>query len=339
MKKIIKFIKNNFVLVLICFLFLGTRLFRISEIPASVYWDEASIGYNAYSVLTTGKDEWGEFIPLHFRAFGEFKLPVYVYSVAVAVKLFGLNEFSVRLPAVLYSFGSLILVYLITKKITKSEISSLFSSFFFTISPWGMIITRVGYEVTSGVFFFLLALYTFFISLKKPKYFLLSMLFHILAIYSYNSFRIISPAFFIVSSLFLLKKKNLYIILTSLFILLLFFIPIYRLFRYDFGGLRYQAVGLQGPLADKGVLFAKNYLSHFSPKFLFVSGDANPRSHVPGWGEFYWISIPVLILGMISLAKNISTKYILFVLLLSVIPAAITKESPHALRSFLMFPV
>ena len=80
-QKFLRLLQTNFVLILICLLFLVTRLYKISEIPLSVYWDEASIGYNAYSVLQTGRDEWGEFMPLHFRAFGEFKLPVYVYSV------------------------------------------------------------------------------------------------------------------------------------------------------------------------------------------------------------------------------------------------------------------
>src|SRR3990172_10586652 len=98
--------------VLICLLFLVTRLYKISEIPPSVYWDEASIGYNAYSIVQSGKDEWGEFLPLHFRAFGEFKLPVYIYSAAPFVKAIGLNAYAVRLPAVLYSLGTIILVYL-----------------------------------------------------------------------------------------------------------------------------------------------------------------------------------------------------------------------------------
>src|SRR3990167_416318 len=100
-------------LAAIVLLFLGTRLAKISEIPPSLYWDEASIGYNAYSVLQTGKDEWGETLPLHFRAFGEFKLPVYIYSVVIAEMFFGMSALAVRLPAVIYGLFSVLGMYLV----------------------------------------------------------------------------------------------------------------------------------------------------------------------------------------------------------------------------------
>jgi 4-amino-4-deoxy-L-arabinose transferase-like glycosyltransferase len=109
--------KCKILLALIFLVFIVTRVYKITTIPSSVYWDEASIGYNAFAITTDLKDEWGNFLPLHFRAFGEFKLPVYIYSVASFVKLFGLNEYSVRLPAVIYSLGTLFVVYLLSKKI------------------------------------------------------------------------------------------------------------------------------------------------------------------------------------------------------------------------------
>src|SRR4030043_2257286 len=104
--------KEKLVLAVILLFFILSRLFRITDIPPSVYWDEASIGYNAYSVLTTAKDEWGEFLPLHFRAFGEFKLPVYIYSTIPFIKLLGLNALSVRIPSVIYFLLSILLTYL-----------------------------------------------------------------------------------------------------------------------------------------------------------------------------------------------------------------------------------
>src|SRR3990167_9998075 len=126
---------TKILLFAIILLFLLTRLYKIAEIPPSVYWDEASIGYNAYSIAETSKDEWGEFLPLHFRAFGEFKLPVYIYSAVPFIAVFGLNELSVRFPAVLFSLGVVILTYLLTKRLFN-DVSALWSSFFITISPW-----------------------------------------------------------------------------------------------------------------------------------------------------------------------------------------------------------
>jgi len=140
------------------YLFL-TRLYKISQIPPSLYWDEASIGYNAYSILKTGRDEWGEFLPLHFRAFGEFKLPVYIYSVVPWVKLLGLNVWAVRLPAVLYSLGVIILVYVLAGKIAGRKWVGFLAAFILTLSPWFFIFSRTGYEATAGLFFFLLGTY------------------------------------------------------------------------------------------------------------------------------------------------------------------------------------
>src|SRR3989339_309465 len=175
-QKLLRLLQTNFVLILICLLFLGTRLFRISGIPSSVYWDEASIGYNAYSVLTTGKDEWGEFMPLHFRAFGEFKLPVYIYSVTASEFIFGLTPLAVRLPAVIFGLLSIIGLYLLVLKLTSNKLLSLISSFLFAISSWFFIFSRTGYEAVAGLSFFIWATYFGILSFKKKWFFIFSTL-------------------------------------------------------------------------------------------------------------------------------------------------------------------
>lgn len=83
---------------LVCIVILGftIRIWNLSEIPAGFFADEASIGYNAYTMLTKGTDEYGSNYPLFFRAFGEYKSPVQIYATIPFVALFGLNEFSVR---------------------------------------------------------------------------------------------------------------------------------------------------------------------------------------------------------------------------------------------------
>ena len=164
---LLKKMRSRIIFVFVLVLFLISRIYKIAEIPASVYWDEASIGYNAYSIATDLKDEWGEKLPLHFRAFGEFKLPVYIYTVAIFVKAIGLNEYAVRLPAVFYSLGTLIIVYLLTKKITCKKWVAILASFIFCVSPWFYIFSRTGYEATAGVFFYLLAIYLLMHGLKK----------------------------------------------------------------------------------------------------------------------------------------------------------------------------
>ncbi|MDO8638366.1 MAG: glycosyltransferase family 39 protein [Candidatus Daviesbacteria bacterium] len=323
--------------ILICLLFLFTRLYKIAEIPVSVYWDEASIGYNAYSIAQTGKDEWGEFLPLHFRAFGEFKLPVYIYTTAIFVKIFGLNEFSVRISAVLYSLGVVILTYLLAKKISGNVQIGLWSSFFISISPWFFIFSRTGFEVTAGLMFYLLGIYLS-LNLTKNYFILLSGLSFIFSAYSYNSFRIIIPLTILVLLVFqlkIIKKGMVKWIIFSVLLLTLSIIPIYRLFVFDAGISRLQSIG-----SVSGLDFVKNYLSHFDPHFLFIAGDKNLRHQQGGFGQLYFLDAFLLIAGLIYMFKS-KTKYkwlpLIFVLL-GPIPAAITKESPHALRSLSAVP-
>ena len=40
------------------------RLYQLGDVPPSPDWDETALGYNAYSISKTGKDEYGIFMPL-----------------------------------------------------------------------------------------------------------------------------------------------------------------------------------------------------------------------------------------------------------------------------------
>src|SRR5947209_1614488 len=72
------FLRTLFLTILIIGLIV--RIYNLSDNPAGFQVDEASIGYNAYSILTTGKDEHGVFSPIFFQAFGEYKSPIQIYS-------------------------------------------------------------------------------------------------------------------------------------------------------------------------------------------------------------------------------------------------------------------
>lgn len=326
--------KKSIFLALIIFFFLATRLYKVADIPASVYWDEASIGYNAFSIAADLKDEWGEFLPLHFRAFGEFKLPVYIYSVVPFVKIFGLSAFSVRLPAVIYSLGVIFLTFLLIRKITKNESLGIIAAFALTLSPWFFIFSRTGYEAIAGLFFFLLGTY-FLLSVERGGNFFFGVLAFILSFYSYNSFRIIIPIFLPILTLHTFSKKNLLIIGLSAFIFIISLIPVYRLYKFDFGGTRFNQVKVEN--TNEAV---KNYIANFSPQFLFLKGDNNPRSQIPGHGQLYYLDIPFIVLGIIYIIGKKKFKYYLplIILALAPIPAALTKESPHALRAILSVP-
>ncbi|MDA0710207.1 MAG: hypothetical protein O3B73_08360 [bacterium] len=71
------------------------RLPFLAANPISVHADEASSGYDAYSIWETGKDQHGEFFPLFARSFGEYNEALHRYILAPSVALFGLNAFAI----------------------------------------------------------------------------------------------------------------------------------------------------------------------------------------------------------------------------------------------------
>src|SRR3989338_88548 len=78
------------------------RLFGLTRYPAGLNADEAALGYNAYSLLLTGKDEHGHSWPVNLESFGDFKPAGYAYLLIPFIKIFGLTEFAVRLPSAIF---------------------------------------------------------------------------------------------------------------------------------------------------------------------------------------------------------------------------------------------
>ena len=107
-------------MLVILALALFLRFYQLGVNPPSLDWDEASLGYNAYSILKTGADEYGNFLPLSIRSFDDYKPPLYVYLDVPSVAVFGLNEFGVRFTSALIGFLSVIAVYFLVKEIFET---------------------------------------------------------------------------------------------------------------------------------------------------------------------------------------------------------------------------
>lgn len=358
-------------LTLILFLFLFTRLYKINEIPLSLYWDEASIGYNAYSILKTGRDEWGEFLPVHFRAFGEFKLPVYIYSVVLSESFFGLSEVAVRIPAILFSLISVLLTYSLGKKLSGEKSVGLFSAFLLTLSSWFFIFSRVGYEITAGLMFYLLGVFLMFNYYKSVIFSVLATICFILSLYSYNSFRVLVPITFIVMTFFVSGadkpfKKRLTYILISILLFSISLIPVFKVLIFDAGFGRVQSFAvfptikqvydIEGNprlqiiydrsndgninIGERFLTLFKNYFIHLSPDFLLFKGDRNLRHQQFGFGQIYMLDLIFVSFGIFYIIKTRrKLLYIpLLLFILNLLPASLFKESPHGLRSLSVVP-
>ena len=144
------------------------RVYKITDSPPALYVDETSIGFNAYSIVTTGRDEHGVKLPLFFEAFGEYKLPVYIYLVAAVQLILGPTDLSVRLPAVIFGTLTVTLTYFLAKEIFSrsknylvKEWAPAVAGLMMAVSPWHFLFSRPGFEASVAVFLFILGLTLF----------------------------------------------------------------------------------------------------------------------------------------------------------------------------------
>src|SRR3989344_1501138 len=94
MKKLSKLLFVS--IILIAFVL---RFWQLGNVPPSPDWDEVSLGYNALSIMQTGKDEYGQSLPVILRSFDDYKPALYTYLVIPFIKVFGLTTLAVRLPS------------------------------------------------------------------------------------------------------------------------------------------------------------------------------------------------------------------------------------------------
>jgi hypothetical protein len=108
---------------------------------------------------------------------------------------------------------------------------------------------------------------------------------------------------------------------------------------------RFAEISISADGAPFGVIasrFVANYLSYFSPSFLFVQGDANPRQNTEIGGMLLGAMAPLLVAGILVCWQRRREPLIRFLvagILLAPIAAALTNNgTPHALRSSGMLP-
>src|SRR3989344_5355024 len=109
---------NKIILITILLIATFFRLWKLSSVPVSLFGDELDVGYHAYSILKTGRDYSGNFMPLHFQSLAEWRTPLYLYSAVPTIALFGITPLGVRLPAAILGILGVSLFYLLIKLIT-----------------------------------------------------------------------------------------------------------------------------------------------------------------------------------------------------------------------------
>lgn len=244
-------------IILLAIVLLGAvlRFYALTQVPSSLNWDEVAFGYNAYSLLETGKDEYGKVMPLYFRSLDDYKRPVYMYAVVASMKVFGINDFAVRFPAAFFGTATIVLLYFLVKALGGSEKMALCSSLILAILPWHIFFTRPAFEASIGFFLTGLGILAFLYTFKKSILFLpLSVLAFGLSQYSYLSQRVVVPLL-VITLLILFReqinslwknrtKKTILVVSLSAFLAVGFGYMLYLDAKAPEGSLRYKATNI-----------------------------------------------------------------------------------------------
>lgn len=363
--------KPKLLIIFIFILAFFLRFWQLGQNPSSLDWDEASLGYNAYSILKTGRDEYGNFLPLSIRSFGDYKPAVYTYLTVIPVALFGLNEFSVRFVSAILGFLTVVVGYFLMKELfpDKSSKYYLLFSTFFALSPWHIQFSRIAFEANTALFFFILGIWLFLKGQKQGKFFLLSVISFMFSVYSYHSPRLIAPLL-ILGMTFIYRreiKRHIKWFVVALAILIFIMIPILQQLRFSTGA-RFGSVTVLNPLERLGssinaieydgkrgdwlgklthnrrIIFAKDivagYIDHFNFDFLFLTGDPPGRHHAASMGMLYMWDLPFILAGIyFLLQKRDKNTYLIFLwFLLAPLASSLTTGTPHAVRALFYIP-
>lgn len=202
--------KSKYIIIVVLLVSLFVRLININKLPVSLFSDEVDVGYQAYSLLKTGKDYFGNICPVSFHSFADFRASFYLYNAVVSVAVFGPNEIGVRFPALFYGVLGIIAFYFLSKELTKNEYFSLLATFILGLTPWHIHYSRAAFEATSIFFLVTAGLYMFLVSLRKNNYllFLISLLCFILGFYTYATARLFLPLLAVL--MFFLYRKEIF---------------------------------------------------------------------------------------------------------------------------------
>ena len=358
-----KYIGLIFIFLLAVFL----RFWQLGQNPPSLTWDEASWGYNAYSLGIDGKDEFGRFLPLNYlESFGDFKPPVYAYLDILPIKLFGLNEFTTRFPSAFFGVLTVLTTYFLTKRIfwnSKSkELYALLSALFLAISPWHIMLSRAAFEANVATFFIVGGIWFFLKGIQEKKWNIVySIIFFILSMYTFNTARIAAPLLVLFLGITFRKKliENIEQTFIAVLIGILLILPTLGFLFSPQASLRFKEVNIFSDIDviktsnqeiindsstwsrimhNRRVGYALSYLKHyfdnFNPSFLFIKGDGNPKFSTQDVGQMYLWDLPFFIGGILMLCRKRTGFWWIIPawILIGVLPAATARETPHALR-------
>ncbi|MFA4827226.1 MAG: hypothetical protein WC596_03195 [Candidatus Shapirobacteria bacterium] len=345
---------SKYWLIIITLLAFIVRIYQTNYVP--LLWDEASIGYNAYSIIKTGKDEYGVRLPFIFKSFGDYKPGFYIYLTIPFVADLGLTPLAVRLPSIIIgSLTPLFLFLLITAISPGSKKLALISALLLAFNPFNILFSRGAWETNILTFELILASYFF----VRQKYFWSSLVFG-LTLFTYQGGKIMSPLIILalliifrpsLKNFFLKFSLPLFIIALPVIVGLLTQndsnrLQVFSLWSYSQNQTEVNQIVAESSRSDYLVFhnqvffflrgFWERYFNNFSPRFLVFEGDWQVARHsTPYIGVILYPSLIFLYLGLFKkLSSRLTplTCFFLFWLLTAPLASALTRDSIQPVR-------
>ncbi len=370
--------KYYILLLLIVFLAGFLRIYRLESYPVGFHIDEASLGYNGYSMLKTGKDEHGNRFPLYIDMFGDNRPSGYHYLTIAPIAIFGLNEFATRLPGAVFGTLTVVAFYLFVLVLFKDKKLALLCSFLMAISPWHIVSSRASAESVVALFFIVAGFTSIVRSLEHHDIRLLIFGFISLmsSFFFYHTPRVFVPVLLLFMFVLLVKMGKGYssqFKFTAIFCFISLALTSFLLVFVINGGTgRFKQVSIFGSPETRLVMeeefredgtkgvppfiarifhnkvinysltFISNYTDYFTGKFLFLEGGKPPWYQIPRMGLIYLIELPFIIIGFVYLFSqtNLFLKFPLVWLFVAPLVASITTDDiPNIQRAMVMFPM
>lgn len=335
---------HMFIAVLICGAILYT--YRVTRNPAGFFVDESSIAYNAYTIAQNGQDEFGNSWPLYFRAFGDYKNPVYIYLLAALFKLTGPSILTARLLCALAGVGAAALLGILADRISGRRDVSILVALSALLTPWLFEISRVSMEVALYPLVLVLFLLSVHKASSRPIWTWLNVLALagtlILLTYTYSIGRLLAPLLAFGLVLFITRAR--WVKLLSVWILYaLSLIPLFVFQSNHDDALtgRFKMVSYVQPESSTYEVvrtFMKHYAGNLNPWHLLVTGDPNiyQVAHVANTPALLLTTFMLILVGVWMIVRHHRRdawwRFVLFGLAASLIPASLTVDYFHMLR-------
>ncbi len=297
------------------------RCVGFGTIPAGINQDEAMAGVDAWALSQYGTDRYGIRYPVHFTAWKYGQMSVLLsYCMIPFIKLLGFHIVSVRMPMLIASCGSVVLVYLVGKKLFSVKLALVMMALT-AVNPWHFMQSRWSLDCNLFPHVFLLAFYLLLLGLDKRRYLYLSMIFFGLTFYCYGVAVYSVTPFLIVFMLWCLWKKRIpwYIIFLCALIFGVIALPEIMVMLINKHPWRFNKQSIETPLFTMSYFpesirsndilflnfslkqFGRNLASMFRQCFLQLPDWR--FNAIPAFGPLYHISLPFMVTGIVSYTR------------------------------------